>query len=94
MPVIKEDPRITELRTVFHNWKHENDITKLLFRYFRKTSENLTTSIVQNAKSPACLDHKLCNYYACAAKLELLTELMELSLDDPELQEIIFKGEK
>lgn len=92
--ISQEDVRITELRTRFHEWKYESPITRLIFKYFKHISNQLTSSIINNALSPAPLDQKICVYYSCAAKLQLLIEIMELSLDDPELQESILKGDK
>jgi hypothetical protein len=90
----KEDPRITEKRTAFHNWKNNDEITKLVFNFLREKTNEITTRIVNNAASPDTIDHKIYNYYACAAKLQLITEILTLSLDDKQFQDSILREDK
>ncbi|MFA5695914.1 MAG: hypothetical protein WC917_00410 [Bacilli bacterium] len=77
-----DDSTIESLRAPFHQWKHDNQITTLIFDYLRKISDDLHTQAINNAKSPLPIDQKMYIYYACTAKLELITELLTLRLED------------
>ncbi len=79
---VREDIKNDDLRQAFHIWKHENVITKMITKYLKDISDRLVTTIVVNANSPAPIDQKLHTYYSCAAKLELITEILSLTLED------------
>lgn len=71
------------LGVAFHNWKRENPISKMLFKYLKSLSDEATTMIVSAALSSDLSQDKLLkNYYVCSAKLQVISEILNLELED------------
>ncbi len=75
------DAYLEEIKFAFHEWKHHK-VTKILSKHLRKISDDLTTLLLSNATRDCNDDIRLSFYYRCAAKIELITQLLNLTLED------------
>jgi len=73
---------IEELRLAYHHWRHEDLVTKILFKYLKVTADDLTSFIINNAFSNVSSDEKLMLYHLTCAKLQLINEILNLTADD------------
>lgn len=73
-----------DIRQAFHTWKHEDVITKIIFKYLRSKLDEATTTLQNNAFSEQSQDIKVKNYYICAAKIQCINEILSLTLTDIE----------
>jgi hypothetical protein len=73
-----------DIRQAFHIWKNEDVITNIVFKYLRFKLDEATSSIQNNAFALIPSDLKMQNYQLLASKIQIITEILSLSLDDLE----------
>ena len=77
-----ENVVLEQFKLPFHQWKHEDPITKIIFKYLRLKSDELTSIILNNALNTASNEEKLMIYHLCAAKIMVISEILNINLED------------
>lgn len=86
------DARRKELEEQLHQWKHDNHITKLIFAYFKRISDELTTSMVSLGGIDLTNEQKLTLLYKYSSKIEVLSEIMSIDAEVLLQMEEILRG--
>lgn len=84
MTTIKEQKKQDDLSLAFHNWRHEDVISKLFFNHVAYRIEEATRALKHLYTTDFNKEEKLIKLGALSASIEMLEGLLALTYDECE----------